>query len=204
MVIKAKNTAQNIVLKVQDTGGQPIFLSILELLTTPVKPLDPAAHWRSRYYQVGYPDTALVQPAEVAARGATVLNIHQGVDGLLNPYINYPFDRPTVANLGAYTAAAHAHGLLVKAYYTIRELSNHADEIWVLRSLGDEVLTRGDGGGDPWTHEHLGSGYRACWQNPLSDGDFDSALCNRGLSRWANYYVEGLRELQRDAAHHEE
>ena len=35
MVIKAKDTAQNIVLKVQDTGGQPIFLSILELLTTP-------------------------------------------------------------------------------------------------------------------------------------------------------------------------
>ena len=34
MVIEAKDTAQNIVLKVQDTGGQPIFLSILELLTT--------------------------------------------------------------------------------------------------------------------------------------------------------------------------
>ena len=34
MVIKAKDSAQNIVLKVQDTGGQPIFLSILELLTT--------------------------------------------------------------------------------------------------------------------------------------------------------------------------
>jgi hypothetical protein len=35
MVIKAKEAVDNIVLKVQDTGGQPIFLSILELLTTP-------------------------------------------------------------------------------------------------------------------------------------------------------------------------
>ncbi len=35
MVIKAKEAVNNIVLKVQDTGGQPIFLSILELLTTP-------------------------------------------------------------------------------------------------------------------------------------------------------------------------
>ena len=77
-------------------------------------------------------------------------------------------------------------------YYTIRELSDHADELWVLRSLGEEVLTRGKGGGTAWTNEHL-EDYRACWQNPLSDGGFDSALCNDGLSRWANYYIEGLR-----------
>ena len=84
-------------------------------------------------------------------------------------------------------------------YYTIRELSDHADELWVLRSLGDEVLSRGGGGGTPWANEHL-DGFRACWQNPLSDGDFDSALCNDGLSRWANYYVEGLRWLLRPPA----
>ena len=38
------------------------------------------------------------------------------------------------------------------------------------------------------------------WQNPLSDGGFDSALCNDGLSRWANYYIEGLRSLLRPPA----
>ena len=47
---------------------------------------------------MGYPDTALVEPATVAAHGAKVLNLHQGVDGMLNPYINYPFD-PKVATL---------------------------------------------------------------------------------------------------------
>ena len=37
LLIKYRNgdMKQNLVLKVQDTGGQPIFLSILELLTTP-------------------------------------------------------------------------------------------------------------------------------------------------------------------------
>ena len=94
---------------------------------------------------------------------------------------------------------AHAAGLKLKMYYTIRELSDHADELWVLRSLGEEVLTRGRGGGTAWTNEHL-EDYRACWQNPLSDGGFDSALCNDGLSRWANYYIEGLRTLLRPPA----
>ena len=60
-----------------------------ELLLTPCRPLAWSAHWEEhRYYQVGYPDTALVQPEEIAAHGAKVINIHQGVDGLLNPYIN--------------------------------------------------------------------------------------------------------------------
>ena len=53
--------------------------------------------------------------------------------------------------------------------------------------------------GDPWLLEHLlgGSGYAACWHNHIEDGDYDAALCNNGLSRWANYYVEGLVELLR-------
>jgi len=168
-----------------------------EVLLTPCKPLDTSHHWEQRYYQVGYPSTQLIQPDAVAATGATVLNIHQGVDGGLNPYINYPFQKETMQELGSYVDRAHAEGLSVKAYYTVRELSSWADELWVLRSLGDEVLASGRGGGDPWTSEHLVDGYAACWQNPLSDGTFDAALCNKGLSRWVNYYVEGLRTLLR-------
>ena len=115
-----------------------------ELLTTPLKPARPAKHFEERYYQVGYPDTVLIEPDEVAAHGAKVLNIHQGVDGLVNPYINYPFDRLTRANMAEYVAKAHARNLFVKAYYTIRELTNHVDELWALRSLGDEVLAHGE------------------------------------------------------------
>ena len=65
--------------------------------------------------KVGYPDTALVEPATVAAHGAKVLNLHQGVDGMLNPYINYPFDAKATARLASYTARAHGAGLKVCA-----------------------------------------------------------------------------------------
>ena len=59
---------------------------------------------------MGYPSAALVEPDVVAATGATVLNIHQGVDGLLNPHINYPFDARTTAHLSAYVEEAHQLG----------------------------------------------------------------------------------------------
>ena len=46
-----------------------------------------------------------------------------GVDGMLNPYINYPFDDKATARLASYSAKAHAAGLKLKMYYTIRELT---------------------------------------------------------------------------------
>ena len=100
-------------------AGESIAFTF-ELLLTPCKPLDTTAHWRQRHYQVGYPDTALVEPVTVAAHGATVLNLHQGVDGMLNPYINYPFDPKATARLADYAGRAHAAGLKLKMYYTIR------------------------------------------------------------------------------------
>ena len=40
-----------------------------------------------------------------------------------------------------------AHGKKVKIYYTVRELTSRLPELWALRSLGDEVLAGGPGGG---------------------------------------------------------
>jgi 5'-methylthioadenosine phosphorylase len=57
--------------------------------------------------------------------------LHQG--NQLNPYINYPF--LTVEPLRQYVKEAHAAGAKVKLYYTVRELSTSATELWALRSL---------------------------------------------------------------------
>ena len=46
----------------------------------------------------------------------------------------------TVALMENYTKQAHALGLIVKFYYTIRELSNHAAELFALKALSGEVL----------------------------------------------------------------
>ena len=55
------------------------------LLLTPFKPIEPAAHFRERYFHAFEP------LEEVAAAGANVVNVHHA--NAVNPYINYPFLR---------------------------------------------------------------------------------------------------------------
>jgi len=159
------------------------------LLVTPVKPLDPA-HWKWRYYHYYAP---VVPVEKIAATGANIINCHQG--NALNPYINYPF--LTTEAFAAYVKQAHAKGMKVKTYYTVRELSNYTAELWPLRSLGFEVFTDGDGGGHSWLREHLVDHYAAAWHQPYPNGEVDAAIATTGLSRWHNYYLEGLSWLIR-------
>ena len=107
----------------------------------------------------------------------------------------------------------------MKLYYTVRELSNYVAELWALRSLGEEVFTGGpefrladhflekpqapaaspQSLGHAWLREHLQSGYVAAWHHPLGPGVYDAAIATQGLSRWHNYYLEGLRWLVQEA-----
>ncbi len=152
------------------------------LLLTPFHTLDTHAQFTTRYFH------AYKSVAEAAATGANTLNIHHATP--INPYINYPFLRP--AEMKAYIDEAHARDVKVKIYYTVRELSNRAPEIFALRSLGHEILSEGPGGGFSWLQEHLGSDYIAAWFVPELK---DAAVINSGVSRWHNYYIEGLNWL---------
>lgn len=190
-----------------------------EMLLTPVKPLNRGVghkHWGERMYQVGYGEngSAFATAAEVAQTGATVANLHQGIgassvvswpghndvdEGLLNPYINWPFEPSSVQLMADWVREASALNIRTKFYYTVRELSNHAAELWALRSLGTEILAggkrdvhHGTQSGSSWLTEHLVDDYSHCWQNPLTNGEFDSAVCDTGVSRWTNWYIEGL------------
>ena len=157
------------------------------LLLTPVKLLD-KAHFGQRYFH------AHVAPAEAKAGGANIINIHHA--NPINPYINYPFH--TVDGLKSYIDGAHDDGMKVKIYYTVRELSNFVTELHALRSLGTEVFADGPGQGDPWLCEHLISNYIPAWRQPLPNGEVDAAIITSGMSRWHNYYVEGLQWLVRN------
>jgi len=94
----------------------------------------------------------------------------------------------------------------INLYYTCREMTDHVYEIWALRSLGDEVydetgmiydangaaiLTGGSGGGHPWLAEHLRSDYVPAWYCNLGE-DHCNAIATRYVSRWMNYYVNGM------------
>jgi hypothetical protein len=165
-------------------AGQTLHFDFT-LLLTPFKPIDPPSHFSERYYHAYEPLN------EVAAAGANVINIHHANE--INPYINYPFLRPR--QMKAYIDEAHQRGYKVKIYDTIRELSNQAPELFALRSLGHEVFSPGPGGGFSWLQEHLGGDYIAAWFVPELK---DAAVINSGMSRWHNYYLEGLDWLARN------
>jgi hypothetical protein len=155
------------------------------LMITPFHPIDPAEHWRERYFH------SYVPLDSVAKMGANVINVHHATP--INPFINYPFLRPDT--MRAYIDSAHARGMKVKIYYTVRELTNRAPELWTLRTLGDEVLADGPGGGWAWLQEHVEGSYLGGWFVPELG---DAALVTSGVSRWHNFYIEGLDWLARN------
>lgn len=155
-----------------------------KMLITPVKQLNTQKHFSERYYQ-GNP--LFYQKA--VKEGANIINVHHNT--VINPYINYPFIvRDSLVN---YINEHHAAGRKVKLYYTIRELSNFAPELYALRSLGTEVFPDGPGKGAPWLWEHLDTGYKAAWYAPFPNETADVSIVMNGFSRWINYYIEGLR-----------
>ena len=152
------------------------------LLITPFHPINTDFQWATRFYHRYAPIDS------IKATGATVINIHHGTP--INPYINYPFIAHDA--MKAYIGEAHRNGLKVKIYNTVRELSNSAYETFAMRSLGHEIYSPGKGGGYSWLQEHLGDDYIAAWYVPEVK---DAAIINSGMSRWHNYYVEGMNWL---------
>ena len=142
------------------------------LALTPFRPIDTDKQWRERYHH-NYEFLDGIQK-----RGANVINIHHA--NAINPFINYPFLR--TKEMKAYIDGAHARDMKVKIYNTVRELSN-------------EILSEGHGGGFSWLQEHLDQNYIGAWFVP---GLKDAAIVNSGISRWHNYYLEGLDWLMKN------
>jgi hypothetical protein len=155
------------------------------LLITPFHTINTDFQWDTRFYhKYANLDT-------IKATGATVVNIHHATP--INPWINYPFIE--YKKMKTYIDDAHRKGLKVKIYNTVRELSNHAYETFPLRSLGREIYSPGKGGGFSWLQEHVGDDYIAAWFVPEIK---DAAIVNSGMSRWHNYYVEGMNWLAKN------
>jgi hypothetical protein len=155
------------------------------LLVTPFHPLNTDFQWATRFYH------RYNNLDSIKATGATVVNIHHATP--INPWINYPFIE--WRRMKAYVDSAHRLGLKVKIYNTVRELSDHAYELFALRSLGNEIYSPGPGGGFSWLQEHVGDNYIPAWFVPEIK---DAAMINSGTDgggRWHNYYVEGMNWL---------
>lgn len=157
------------------------------LIITPVKPLNTKSQFTDRYYHNG--GDPWPKQGEVDAK-VKIINVHHA--NKYNPHINYPFI--AIDEMKEFVEHWHKEDMKVKMYYTIRELTNYVTEIWALRSLGDEVLGDGRGGGYPWLREHFIDGYRPQWYDMVDSVTIDaSVLTSTGESRWFNYYIEGLK-----------
>jgi hypothetical protein len=163
------------------SAGDTLHFNV-RFLITPFKPIDTRAHFETRFVHQYVPVDS------VAAWGGTVVNIHHANE--INPYINYPFFNLDAQ--AAYIEEAHEKGIKVKLYNPIRELTYKAHELFAFRSLGDEILNDGAGGGHSWMQEHLEEDYHSAWHAWRVD---DAAMLNKGTSRWTNYYIEGIKWL---------
>ncbi len=152
------------------------------LLITPFHTINTDFQWGNRFYH------KYNTIDSIKKTGATVVNIHHATP--INPWINYPFIEHV--KMKSYIDEAHQKGLKVKIYNTVRELSNRAYETFPMRSLGHEIYSPGNGGGFSWLQEHVKDDYIAAWFVPEIK---DAAIVNSGMSRWHNYYVEGMNWL---------
>jgi hypothetical protein len=152
------------------------------LLITPFHTINTDFQWGARFFHAYKPIDTIKQT------GATIINIHHA--NAINPWINYPFIEHK--KMKSFIDSAHVAGLKVKIYNTVRELSNHAYETFPLRSLGHEIYSTGKGGGYSWLQEHVSEDYIPAWFVPEIK---DAAIVNSGMSRWHNYYVEGMNWL---------
>ncbi|MCD4768640.1 MAG: DUF6067 family protein, partial [Bacteroidales bacterium] len=163
-----------------EKGEEIVFT--LNLLLTPFKIINTDKQWSTRFYH------RYENLDSILAYGANTVNVHHATR--INPWINYPFLEQD--KMKAYIDSAHSLGMKVKIYNTIRELSNRAPEIFAIKSLGDEIFSPGNGNGFNWLQEHLGDDYIAAWFVPTLK---DAAIINSGMSRWHNYYIEGMQWL---------
>lgn len=193
-IIQDERTVKSVVYSGARTleNGKPVIFDFA-FIVTPVKEIDYKSQFTDRYYHNG--NTPVPTDEDVKA-GVKIINVHHANE--FNPFINYPF--LTVDKMKNFTDTWHEKGCKVKIYYTIREITSAVTEIWALRSLGNEVLNSGKGGGYPWLREHFVSDYTPQWyqyfKEPIQGIAADaSVLTSFEVSRWYNYYIEGLHWL---------
>ncbi len=162
-------------------------------IITPIKKLDTHDRFTNRYFHNQYHPEPTEDDAAFALK---VANLHHANE--FNPTINYPF--AARKEMKGYVDRCHEKGIKVKIYYTTRELSNFATEIWAFRSLGNEILTGGHGGGYTWLREHFVDDYIPQWYQYFDDsrGADAAVLTSVGITRFFNYYIEDLKWLTKN------
>jgi hypothetical protein len=183
-------------------SGQTLHYD-LELLITPVKPVDRTIRFDDRYFHGGGTN-AVSKIGKAEEVGANIVNIHHAED--VYPFINYPYLDENVPALKSLVDLAHRRDKRLKLYYTTRELTKNLPEFWALFSLQGEVIYPGPGdacttiinpkGPDQWLKTNLKENYIPAWLNKINEGPFagelDLSVITTPDSRLNNFYIGGL------------
>ena len=177
-----------------------------DLLITPFKLIDRNIQYGDRYFHSDI-DTSSHFVQTALDHGANIINIHHKKD--IYPFIDYPYHEDNIGDLENFITDAHKHDLKVKLYYTTRELTVNAPEIWAMRSLNNEIIFPGPGnetrtiinpdGPHPWLAENFREKFIPGWKCTFIKGKYagrqDIAVLTTPDSRLNNYYLEGLNWL---------
>lgn len=176
-----------------------------QMHVTPFGAFDPDKAYGVCYYHSNrLPDDLVKVVATAKKHGLNYIVVHHG--NATHPFINYPFIETD--RMKELVRLAHAEGIGVKFYYTVREHSNHMAEIFAYKALGDEILLRkrSEGcaygwkeGKSDWLKTYFGDdivqAWRVLYKKGKYKGDHDIAMLCRPDSRLDNYYIEGLDYL---------
>lgn len=181
-----------------------------ELLITPFKTINKEIKYGDRYFHGGG-TTVSSQKVELTEKaGANILNIHHAED--IYPFINYPYLDENTDELKQLVEDAHEHDILLKLYYTTRELTKNLPEFWAFNSLNGELIFPGPGnetrtiintnGPAEWLKTNLRENYIPAWFNPIKEGKFkgafDLSVITTPDSRLNNFYIGGLDWMVRN------
>ncbi len=183
-------------------ANQSLFFNC-EMLITPFKLINKDVQFNDRYFHTNMDNVGLYIP-DAKKSGANIINIHQGNE--IYPYINYPYITENIDGLARFIEDAHAEGIRTKVYYTTRELTVNAPEIWAMRSLKGEIILPGPGkdvrtvihkkGPDQWLLDNFKSDFIPAWVSVFKEGPYeglkDLSVITTPDSRLNNFFIGGL------------
>ena len=176
-------------------AGESIHL-YFDIALTPFKPLSLKEMFGNRLGQDGVELTYANMLMRAKQDGIKYLSLRNA--GVLNPYINYPFDK--VEELKTLALEAHKKGLGLGISYGLRDLSTRARETFVYKALGDEIIYRGDSSNsEKVLTDYLGDGVveadKITYLRPEIGFGKDISYYTVPRSRMDNFFVSGVDYL---------
>ena len=173
------------------------FSLYFDISLTPFKPISLKEAFGNRVGKDGIEVTYAAMLNRAKKDGAKYLSLRNA--GVLNPYVNYPFDK--VEELKALAMEAHRRGICLGIDYSLGDMSTRAKETFAYKALGDEIILRSENGkgSDKALVQYLGDDAVEAGKITFLSGAVgigkDMSYYTVPRSRMDNFFIEGVNYL---------